>query len=236
MAREKNTARSDARRRTRIAEREARATDAVALTSEETAAEADEPVASDRPSLFRMPDVMGDIRALPDMFRTRRLLWLPFVLLLGSFFAALGMPYTGLDAGVAQFLALYVQMAFLPQGLIVFLIGGFVATRGAYLVGFILGVANAVLLLIFAALRTEAVLAAGTDPSAAGEAQVGLTLLIGYALVVGPLAAAFAAWYRNFLNRMGAQGRERRVARETERQKKLKEEARAARRPARKTT
>ena len=233
MAREKNTARAEARRRTRAAVRDARALEGEELAEPQD--DANEMTATARPSLFRMPDVAGDVRALPEMFRTRRLLWLPFMVLLGSFVVALGMPFSGLDPGVAQFLALYVQMAFLPQGLIVFLIGGFLARRAAYLVGLLLGIANAILLVIFVALRNEEVLAAG-DGAAPGEAQVGLTLLIGYALVVGPIAAAFAAWYRSFLNRMGEQGRERRVRAEAERQRKLKEEARAARRPARKTT
>jgi hypothetical protein len=166
------------------------------------------------------------------MFRTKRLLWAPFVLLVGSFVAALGIPYDGLDANVAGILVLYVQMAFLPQGLIIYLIAGFLAPRGSYLVGLLLGVVNALLLGVYTIVRSEEVLAGG-DPS---QAQAGLLLLVGYAVVVGPIAAAFAAWYRSFLNRMGEQGRERRRAKEAEQAKKAREERRAAKRPASKTS
>lgn len=198
------------------------------MTDAENASAADAPAR--RPSLFTVPNIREDIRTLPGMFRTRRLLWLPFLLLVSSFVVALAMPFNGIDPSVSQFLFIFVQMAFLPQGLIVFLLAGFLAPRASYLVGFILGLINAGLLLLFAAIRSEAVLAAGTDQQA--ESQVGLALLLGYALVVGPLAAAFAAWYRSFLNRMGTQGRERRVAREAELAKRRREEKRAAKRPA----
>jgi hypothetical protein len=227
LAREKNTARSEARRRTRAAARELASSDPEE-TDDDLAPEAEAPAA--RPSLFKMPNIREDIRAVPEMLRTRRLLWVPFVLLLSSFVVALAMPFDGIDPSVSQFLFIFVQMAFLPQGLIVFLLAGFLAPRASYLVGFILGLINAGLLLLFAAIRSEAVLAAGTDQQA--ESQVGLALLIGYALVVGPLAAAFAAWYRSFLNRMGTQGRERRMAREAELAKRRREEKRSAKRPA----
>lgn len=226
LAREKNTARSEARRRTRASLRETLTTESDDLgTSDEPI---DEVVPAQRPSMFRMPNVRDDIAALPEMFRTRRLLWLPFILLLGSFFVALGIPYPGLDRGIAQVLSFYVQSVFIPSGLITFLVGGFLAPRAAYLVGALLGVMNAILLAIYLAVRSDLL----PPEVSSSEGQVSLVVFVGYALVVGPLAAAFAAWYRGFFNRMGAQGRDRRLAREAEQAKKQREERRAAKRPA----
>lgn len=225
MAREKNVSRSEARRRTRVAARAAGIPESEddSLEIEETP---DEP--AQRSSLFRIPNVREDIASIPDMFRTRRLLWLPFVLLFASFFVALGLPFEGVDDSVRQLLFIFVQMVFVPSGLITFLLGGFLAPRASYLVGALLGVANAVLLALFLTVRSDQIPANATS----GEAPVGLAIYVGYALVVGPLAAAFAAWYRSFLNRMGSQGRERRMAREAEQAKKRREEKRAAKRPA----
>ena len=229
MAREKNTARSEARRRTRLSARESLIADEAIVDEEESADAVEAPA---RTRLFTLPDVREDVRQLPDMFRAKPLLWLPFLLLIGSFFIALGLPFTGLDPTLIQILFFAFQFFFLPQGLATFLVGGFLAPRASYLVGLLLGVLNAALLLIFAVIRSEEVLASappGTDP---GEAQVGLALLVGYALVVGPIAAAFAAWYRGFLNRMGASGRNRRLVKEQEEAQKRRDEKRAAKRPA----
>lgn len=222
MAREKNVSRSEARRRTRVAARAAGIPESEddSLEIEETP---DEP--AQRSSLFRIPNVREDIASIPDMFRTRRLLWLPFVLLLASFVVALTLHFDETDN---EFLALFVQMALFPQGLIVFLLAGFLAPRASYLVGFLLGVIDALLLLVlFGVVRGQETVASAGD-----QAPVGLAIFVGYAVVVGPLAAAFAAWYRSFLNRMGSQGRERRMAREAEQAKKRREEKRAAKRPA----
>lgn len=225
MAREKNVSRAEARRRTRVAARAA----GVPETEEDSMAIEEAPAEpAERSSLFRIPDVREDIAALPDMFRTRRMLWLPFVLLLASFFVALGLPFDGLDDGVRQLLFIFVQMVFVPSGLITFLLGGFLAPRASYLVGALLGVENAVLLALFLLVRSDQIPANATG----SEAPVGLAIYVGYALVVGPLAAAFAAWYRSFLNRMGSQGRERRMAREAEQARKRRDEKRAAKRPA----
>ena len=72
LARAKNTERSAARRRhrARVTGSAARATTEQALFSEEQSAPAPAP---SRPG-FQLPDVRADIRALPGIFRTRRLL------------------------------------------------------------------------------------------------------------------------------------------------------------------
>ena len=171
-------------------------------TADEAAVEeaATEPAPQRRP-LFAMPNVREDIRALPGMFRERRRLWIPFVLLLAGF--ALAYPlYTGALTGDAgAFAGMFVNFFFLPQSLFTFFLGGFLAPRASYLVGFVLGVVNAalwaVLLLLLGVRMTDEV-----------DAVVVAVNLFVIAVVFGTLAAAFAAWYRNFLR--GSQERARR--------------------------
>jgi hypothetical protein len=225
VAREKNVSRSEARRRARVAAR----TEGTIEAEEDSGIDADPPPeTTQRASFFSIPNVRDDVAALPAMFRSRRLLWLPFVLLLASFIVAIGLPFEGLDDGIRQLLFIFVQMVFVPSGLITFLLGGFLAPRAAYLVGALLGVENAALLALFLVLRSDQIPTSATG----SEAPISLAIFVGYALVVGPLAAAFAAWYRSFLNRMGAQGRERRAAREADMARKRRDEKRAAKRPA----
>jgi hypothetical protein len=189
-------------------------------------------VAAPRPSLFKIPNVVDDFRALPEMFRTKRTLWIPFVVLVAAFVVALGLPYNGVDAGIVSLLLLFFQMAFLPQGLVIYLVGGFLAPRAAYLVGFLLGLLNSLLLIVFVIVRSDFFLdtaqSGGQPPPTPGNV---LPILIGYAVVIGPLAAAFAAWYRNFLNRMNENSRVRRAEREAEQARKNREAKRAAKRP-----
>ena len=182
--------------------------------------------------MFKVPNVLEDIRALPEIFRTKRTLWIPFIALIGAFFVALGMPYDGVDSGVQQILFLVFQMAFLPQGLIIYLIGGFLAPRAAYLVGFLLGALNALLVIVFVVVRSDTLLdTAQTDGQPAATPGSVLPILVFYAVVVGPLAAAFASWYRSFLNRMNENSRTRRAEREAELARKKRDERRAAKRP-----
>lgn len=234
MAREKNTARSAARRRTRAAARDAR-TSAFAAEDDELGGTAlgEEPVTDEapaRPSFLKIPNIGEDIRLLPQMFATRRLLWLPFLMLIAGFIVVTFLPSIDRASTVGQLVDTYVAVFFDPRGLLTFLLGGFLAPRASYLVGLLLGLVNAALLLAYAAIRSQDVLVPGTDPTAA---QAAIALLVGYALIVGPLGAAFASWYRSFLNRMGANSRERRLARDAERARKQKEELRAARRAQR---
>ena len=187
--------------------------------------------------MFKFPNIIEDVRALPEMFRTKRTLWIPFLVLIAAFFVALGLPYNGLDSGIVSLLLLFFQMAFLPQGLIVYFVGGFLAPRAAYLVGFLLGLLNVVLLLLFVVIRSDFFLQAGGDATGqpAPTAQNILPVLFGYAVFIGPLAAAFAAWYRGFLNRMNANSSARRAERDAEAKRKKRDAERAAKRPAKTT-
>src|SRR5262245_26730459 len=84
LARAKNTSRAQARRNHR---EQVRATGSGDVILEH---ELVEPIPeAPRPSMFRMPNVREDLRVLPEMFRTRKLLWLPFGMLLVTFVLAL---------------------------------------------------------------------------------------------------------------------------------------------------
>jgi len=198
--------------------------------------QATQAAAAPRTSMFKFPNIIEDVRALPEMFRTKPTLWIPFAALIAAFVVALGMPYSNVDGGIASILILVFQMAFLPNGLIIYFVGGFLAPRAAYLVGLLIGLLNTALLVAFFFIRGNEILAQqGTDqpPTTAGDI---LPVYIGYAIFIGPLAAAFAAWYRSFLNRMNANSAQRRNDRAAEAARKKRDAARAAKRAAKTPT
>lgn len=178
-----------------------------------------------------MPDVRADLIALPGLFRTRRALWIPVLMLLVGF-ALMNLIFAGvLSEEIAGVAGLYVQFFFVPYGLFTFFIGGFLAPRASYLVGLLLGLLNGLLwtILIFlgsAVPTTGDVVAAPADP--ATEAL----RVTAIAVVYGTLAAAFAAWYRDFLRGMQERGRARRAEQELKEKARRREERRTTNRPA----
>jgi hypothetical protein len=228
LARAKNTSRAEARRRTRET---IRAEAAEPENGEELEESAEQTAQPERRPLFRMPNLREDIRALPTMFRTRRLLWAPLLLLIGGLVGVL--LYPGLSPEIGSIVGFYIQFFFLPPALFTFFIAGFVAPRASYLVGFIYGV-------IWAILFGAGYLAVGntvqstdapinTSP-ADPVAVFGQLLPLG--ILYGTLAAAFAAWYRDFLRQMQARGRDRRAEQEAKERAKRREERQEARRTA----
>lgn len=222
LARAKNTARAEARRRTRA---ETRTADVADEAVEETPAE--EP----RKPFFTMPNIREDILVLPSLFRTRKLLWVPVILLLVGF----GLNYAGfmelIPLDLVPIVDLYSQFFFVPFGLFTFFLGGFLAPRASYLVGFLLGLLNGLLWTILIFIGTSLPAATGTtapsgDP---GQAAIEVTLI---AVLYGTFAAAFAAWYRNFLRQMQERGKQRRADREAQEKAKRREERRSVRRGA----
>jgi len=230
LARAKNTSRSEARRRTREQTR-------AELAAEQEPEDGGEPVAAAaaprrRPMLFQWPDIRADLRALPDMFRTRRLLWLPFILLLAGFVMALA--FNVIPAEYQQWALLYFQYFFAPQALFTYFIGGFVATRASYLVGFILGLLTGVMWAIVLAANT---IATPATPDTAGLpsgsdllSTIGTVLVAS--MVLGTFAAGFAGWYRDFLRGMQNRSKDRQVQREQELKAKRAAERQEARRSA----
>jgi hypothetical protein len=189
--------------------------------TEETPPES-EPASRGGPALrFEIPDVRGDLAALPGYFRTRRLLWLGVALLVAGLVAGLALGSGVLSVGTATgAIALYLyQSTLFPPAIIPIFIAGFAVPRGSYLAGLVFGLASAVLYLL-------SILA---FPIAApiGAAEIGSLLVIS--VVSGAVIGGFAAWYRDFLQRSAV----RRRAAQAERQKqRRREERRGTRSPA----
>ena len=227
MARAKNTSRAEARKRTRDAQR-TELTDEQ-LDQESTAAEAPAPA---RPSFFKMPDVRGDIRALPQIFRTKRLIYLPAVLFLAGF--ALVFVLQSLPSSIVAIADLYLQFFFIPPALFTFFIAGYVAPRGSYLVGFLYGIFASIMWSIVILTQSSSLTPSGTTgsttPAAPGDPVivVGNMLLIG--ALYGTLAGAFAAWYRDFLRGMRERGAKSRLDREAKERAKRRDDRQEARR------
>jgi hypothetical protein len=227
VARAKNTDRAEARRRHREQQRADGDVVAQRLEDVQPVTGPPEPTAS-RPA-FAMPDVPGDLRALPGMFMAKPLLWLPFLLLLAAFGIVLAQINEALPPGMVGDVAVfYVQMVLPPPPLVIFFIGGFLAPRASWLVGLILGVFYASLLTILNALSPAA-----TGEVTSAELTESLAPIWIMSLGFGALAGGFAAWYRNFLRSSQERARANRAAREREQAAKAKEEARQARRGGR---
>ncbi len=229
LARAKNTSRAEARRNYRDQVRAA-GTEGLTIDGEavETMAEP-----APRPSMFRMPNIREDLRILPEMFRTRRLLWLPFILLLVTFVAALLWIQGVLPTDLGWLVSLAVELLLRPTGLFIFFIGGFLAPRASYLVGAILGLIDGILWAALGFLVPGSTVGVdGTVQSTSPITLADAVVFVMVAVVVGILAASFAAWYRNFLRSSQERARQNRVAREQERAAKAKADAKAARQTA----
>jgi hypothetical protein len=216
VARAKDTSRADARRRYRDSQRVE--TDEPELDDELIAPA---PVASGRPS-FRLPDVRGDIVALPSVIRARPLVLVPFAMLLVAFLLELVRQSGALPAGaIGDIALLYIQLTLPPTALFVFFIGGFLAPRASWLIGGLLGAFDALLITLLVLINPEEQL----QGSGITEVAQGLVPLWGIAIAVGILAAAFAAWYRTFLRSSQERARANRAAREREQAIAAKEQA-----------
>ena len=191
---------------------------------DDPAEEAAEPAPEPRQPLFTPPRFREDVRLLPEIFRTRRALWIPVILLIVGFFATLAFYRGWLPESVAGPVELYIQFFFFPQALFTFFLAGFLAPRASYLVGFLLGLLNGVLWAILIVGLGIAVIAEMDPLLVAGN-----FLVIG--VVYGTLSAAFAAWYRNFLRRMSNRSRASRAQREAQERARRRDERRAQRRP-----
>lgn len=236
--RAKDTSRAEARRRYKDEHRAAGApTDADEPIVDAAATATAAPGPS---SVFAMPNVMADLRALPQVLRGRWV-WVPFVMLLAAFVLALVMLNEALPEGaVGDIATLYVSLTLPPTSLFVFFIGGFLASRASYLVGAILGILDALLISILYIVAPSV----STDPdmqragvSAAQADGASLVEILvptwGIAILVGILAAGFAAWYKRFLRSSQERAKANRALREQEQARKAKEQARADKQAAR---
>jgi hypothetical protein len=238
--RAKDTSRAEARRRHRETQRATEVgVDDAAVVAAATATAA---TAGGRSS-FAMPDVLADLKALPQVFR-KPLVWLPFGMLVVAFVLVLLIVDEALPKGaVGDIAGLYVSLTLPPTSLFVFFIGGFVATRASYLVGALLGAFDALLLTVLYLLTPS--LSSNTQLQNSGltaTQQEGSTVTLaslvplwGIAIVVGILAAAFAAWYKRFLRSSQERAKTNRALREQEQAKKAKEQAKADKQAAKDT-
>ncbi|MDQ3491723.1 MAG: hypothetical protein M3452_00500 [Chloroflexota bacterium] len=236
MARAKNTARAEARRRNRQAR-----TLVTAGADPATDAVTTEDVVEPAPrSRFALPDVRGDLRALPRMLLTRKRLWIPFALVIIAFVVGMAGNRQLLPAALVEPAAVYVQLVLPTQSLIAFFLAGFMATRGSYLVGLLLGLMTGPLYSIWYWEAFGAQLAA--DLATQGTIITFEQFLVQTTIqgaIFGALAAGFASWYRGFLRSSQERGRQNRIAREQQALQKRKEAEREARRassPRRTTT
>jgi signal transduction histidine kinase len=189
--------------------------------------------AAPRTRLFTLPRFRDDFRALPTMFRTRRLLWVPLLLLLGGLALALVLPAIPTEVGTVA--DLYLQFFFIPPALFTFFIAGFVSPRASYMVGFIYGVIGGLIWSI--AILGPGLTSAGSsvEPTTFDPPTVIINML-AIGVIYGTLAAAFAAWYRDFLRGMQERGRARRAEQEAKDRAKRRDERQEGRRVAKRPT
>ena len=177
-----------------------------------------------------MPDVRGDIRALPGLLASNRRLWIPFILLIVSFVLAVALTNELLPDTLGSAAGLYVQLTLPPTSLFVFFIGGFLAPRASWLVGAVLGLLDGILwsALFVIAPKAEVAGSAGS-PTAAGGSATDYLSVIALAVGIGVPAGGFASWYRAFLRQSQERAAANRAARERAARDKAKEQERTAR-------
>jgi hypothetical protein len=243
LARAKNTQRSNARRRYREQVRVNELSDGVDANELDDGPDSTEPVSAPAPggiaSMFSRPNIREDIRALPGMFRAKRILWLPFAILIvaaalvGSFEAKL------LPVDSATIVGLLAQLVLAPSALFVPFIAGFLAPRASYMIGFLVGLLQAILVTLLSVLSPAGVVptSSTTTTAAVTDPLASLTVTFIVCLVFGTVAAAFASWYRNFLRNSQQRAQANRMVREKAAREKAKErerEQRVAERESRK--
>ena len=221
LAREKNTTRAEARRRSR----EQLRTQLAAERPEEADEAPIEEPEPERRQAFKMPNVREDLRALPSIFRSKPLLLLPFALVIVGFVIALVV--FALPPDIQSLALLYLQFVFTPQSLLMYFLVGFLAPRASYLVGLILGTINGFLYMTAAFLT----LPPGT-PVTTEEVASGFFSYTVMGALLGAFAGGFAAWYRDFLRGMQERGRQRRASREIDERNRRRDERQEARRLA----
>ena len=236
--RRKNTSRAEARRRYRDEQRELEA-EPIDFEDGADGAEAAEEQPKSSGSMFAMPDVIDDIKALPMVFR-KPLVWLPFGLLTLTFVLSVALingVFDDMNQLVGDAVSLYISLTLHPTSLFIFFIGGFVAPRASYLVGGILGVLSATVWTAVMTIATDTMRQQYADTLLTANAEgeiIGLTneailQTYGLGLVIGILAGGFASWYRRFLRNSQQRAAANRAQKEREQAEKAKEQARADR-------
>ena len=188
---------------------------------------------AERKPLFKLPNIREDIRLLPTIFRTKRIVYLPLLMLLVGLPMFVLLQRNQLAPEVATIAYYYVQFFFAPPALFTFFLAGFFVPRGAYLVGFIYGIIAGIIWSIgFVLIGSDSLM----DPSNPTAAQPDMVAVVGtaflYGILYGTLAAALASWYRSFLQGMQERGKQRRQDREVDERAKRAAERQEARKLA----
>ena len=195
-----------------------------ALESESATTEVPE-----RKPIFRIPNFREDLRALPQILTSRRLVLLPLALLAIGF--VLVLVYPSISPDLQVFAGYYLQFFYFPPALFTFFLAGFFAPRASYLVGAFYGLVAGILWAIeFSGLIGPT--PTPTDQPVAVDPVATSAIALVYGLVYGTIAAALAAWYRDFLRNMQERGRERRATREVDERAKRREQRQEARKLA----
>jgi hypothetical protein len=159
-----------------------------------------------------LPNVRQDVAAMPSVIRSTPGIWAALALGVAAVVAGLTFPLN--DTGALGFvLPLFIQAPGIPV-----LVGGFVAPRGAWLIGGVLGSMQALGLLSAIYRATPASLEVGS---------VAIALASG--AILGALFAALASWYRRWLRTMST----RNAAARAEREKQQRRDPKRSTRPAR---
>lgn len=244
MARAKNIQRSAARRRYREEIRTNTLADDAYLDSDDPAQDRASAAASVTPAparsgiggMFSRPDFGGDIRAFPRLLISEKKIWIPFVVLLIGFAIAAAYEFSVLSADTSSVAVLALTLILSPQALFVPFIAGFLAPRGAYLFGALVGVVDGVLYTILAAGPVPA----DRPPLVAQITTLGdVIAIMVVAILFATLAAAFASWYRRFLRQSQERAKVNRAIRDQAMAAKRKDDERKAKiaeRDARRTS
>ena len=200
MPRAKRTDRAEARRRYRASLDAAESGEDLEDESPAASTRAAPPTSSTkapRPSIasafrtaFHPLTLREDLRELPALLRHKSV-WIPTLLIILVGVAAIA---TGGDNQAVRLILYYFL---LPPAMGPAFIGGFLAPRASYLVGFIVGIVSAVTYALVVVTAVQVL------PETTTETQAAVQDLILFAFTSSPLFglffAAAAAWYRRFL-------------------------------------
>ena len=214
MARAKRTDRADARRRYRAAQAPVADPEDDAPATRDTAA-AMAPSGGGPLGMFggvHLPDFRGDLEAMPEVVRTTKPLWGAFAL--GLLAVVAGLTFPSDDPMLTGFvLPLFISAPGIPV-----LVGGFVGPRGAWLIGGVMGLFQALGLV---AMNTR------FPPGPITVGTIGASLAAG--VIFGIVFGGLAAWYRRWLRTMST----RNAAQRAERAKQQRRDTKRSARPAR---
>lgn len=200
MARAKQTARAEARRRHRAASRPVEVDAAEAGDADETPAAAAKRRAATPPArasvsggifgafrqAYRSPNIREDLAALPRLLTGRWFLAALFLIALGIGVFELYPGYSG-SVFLIQFLAY-------PPAIAPIFLAGFFAPRASYLLGLAVALFDGVVWIAFTASQPQA----ATGSAVVSDAGTYILAFSSWALT-GIFFAAGAAWYRRFL-------------------------------------